>query len=61
LRLELSGYSMLPVFLHCSREEAARRVGNADRVEREGMEKQCDISRHSGPARSAGSGIQRSG
>jgi hypothetical protein len=25
---------MLPVFLHCSREEAARRVGNSDRVER---------------------------
>ena len=25
---------MLPVFLHCSREEALRRVGNPDRVER---------------------------
>ena len=25
---------MLPVFLHCSREEAMRRVGNSDRVER---------------------------
>jgi hypothetical protein len=25
---------LLPVFLHCSREEAARRVGNPDRVER---------------------------
>jgi chloramphenicol 3-O-phosphotransferase len=26
--------NLLPVFLHCSREEAARRVGNPDRVER---------------------------
>jgi hypothetical protein len=25
---------LLPVFLHCSREEAVRRVGNPDRVER---------------------------
>ena len=25
---------MLPVFLHCSREEALRRVGNPDRIER---------------------------
>ena len=25
---------LLPVFLHCSPEEAARRVGNPDRVER---------------------------
>ena len=25
---------LLPVYLHCSREEAARRVGNPDRVER---------------------------
>ena len=24
---------MLPVFLHCSEEEMARRIGNADRVE----------------------------
>lgn len=28
------GGEMYPVFLHCSREEAARRVGNPDRVER---------------------------
>jgi hypothetical protein len=28
---------LLPVFLHCSREEAARRVGNPDRVERRKM------------------------
>jgi chloramphenicol 3-O-phosphotransferase len=28
------GGELLPVFLHCSREEALRRVGNPDRVER---------------------------
>jgi hypothetical protein len=28
---------LLPVFLHCSREEALRRVGNPDRVERRKM------------------------
>jgi chloramphenicol 3-O-phosphotransferase len=28
------GGELLPVFLHCSGEEAARRVGNPDRVER---------------------------
>ena len=28
---------LLPVFLHCSRDEAVRRVGNADRVERRKM------------------------
>ena len=28
------GAKLLPVFLHCSREEALRRVGNPDRVER---------------------------
>jgi hypothetical protein len=28
---------LLPVFLHCSREEAARRVGNPDRIERRKM------------------------
>ena len=28
------GGELLPVFLHCSREEATRRVGNPDRVER---------------------------
>jgi len=27
-------HELLPVFLHCSREEALRRVGNPDRVER---------------------------
>ncbi|MCK1514049.1 hypothetical protein IVB22_16025 [Bradyrhizobium sp. 190] len=28
------GGELLPVFLHCAREEAMRRVGNSDRVER---------------------------
>ena len=31
------GGELLPVFLRCSREEAARRVGNPDRVERRKM------------------------
>src|SRR5882724_8477767 len=31
------GDELLPVFLHCSREEAMRRVGNPDRVERRKM------------------------
>ncbi len=29
--------ALLPVFLHCSREEATRRIGNPDRVERRKM------------------------
>ena len=32
--LNQHGGELLPVFLHCPREEAARRVGNADRVAR---------------------------
>jgi hypothetical protein len=35
--MQRHGGELLPVFLHCSREEAARRVGNADRVERRKM------------------------
>src|SRR4051812_40804709 len=35
--IERNGGELLPVFLHCSREEAARRVGNPDRVERRKM------------------------
>ena len=31
------GGELLPVFLHCSREEAVRRLGNPDRVERQKM------------------------
>jgi hypothetical protein len=32
--MQRHGGKLLPVFLHCSREEAARRVGNPDRLER---------------------------
>ena len=32
--LQRHGSELLPVFLHCSREEVLRRVGNPDRVER---------------------------
>ena len=32
--MQRHGGVLLPVFLHCSRQEAARRVGNPDRVER---------------------------
>ena len=35
--MQTRGGGLLPVFLHCSREEAARRVGNPDRVERRKM------------------------
>jgi hypothetical protein len=35
--LRRHGGALLPVYLHCSREEAARRVGNPDRVERRKM------------------------
>src|SRR3981081_3809886 len=36
---------LLPVYLHCSREEAARRVGNPDRVERRKMTSQESLIR----------------
>ena len=32
--VQRDGGELLPVFLHCTREEALRRVGNPDRVER---------------------------
>ena len=32
--VQRNGGELLPVFLHCSREEAVRRVGNPDQVER---------------------------
>jgi hypothetical protein len=38
------GGELLPVFLHCSREEAARRVGNPDRVERRKMTSRESLS-----------------
>jgi len=36
---------LLPVYLHCSMEEAARRVGNPDRVERRKMTSQESLIR----------------
>ena len=35
--MQRNGGDLLPVFLHCSREQALQRVGNADRVERRKM------------------------
>ena len=35
--MQRHGGELLPVFVHCSREEAMRRVGNPDRVERRKM------------------------
>ena len=35
--MQRRGGELLPVLLHCSRDEAVRRVGNADRVERRKM------------------------
>jgi hypothetical protein len=35
--MQRNGGQLLPVFLHCSRDEALQRVGNADRVERRKM------------------------
>jgi hypothetical protein len=46
--MQRHGGELLPVFLHCSREEAVRRVGNPDRVERrkltsaESLVRDCD-------------------
>jgi hypothetical protein len=37
--------TLLPVFLYCSREESARRVGNPDRVERRKMTSQESLIR----------------
>ena len=39
------GDELLPVFLHCSREEALRRVGNPDRVERRKMSSAASLFR----------------
>jgi hypothetical protein len=40
------GGELLPVFLYCSREEAARRVGNPDRIERRKMTSQQSLTRY---------------
>ena len=40
------GGELLPVFLHCSREEALRRVGNPDRVERRKMASEESLNKY---------------
>jgi hypothetical protein len=40
------GGELLPVFLHCSPEEAARRVGNPDRVDRRKMATEESLHRY---------------
>jgi len=44
--MQRHGGELLPVFLHCSREEAARRVGNPDRVERRKMTSEESLNRY---------------
>jgi chloramphenicol 3-O-phosphotransferase len=44
--LQRHGGELLPVFLHCSREEAARRVGNPDRAERRKMTSEEGLNRY---------------
>jgi hypothetical protein len=44
--MQRHGGELLPVFLHCSREEAARRVGNPDRVERRKMTSAESLNRY---------------
>jgi hypothetical protein len=43
--MQRHGGELLPVFLHCSREEAARRVGNPDRIERRKMTSAASLMR----------------
>jgi hypothetical protein len=44
--MQRRGGELLPVFLHCSREEAARRVGNPDRVERRKMTSEASLNKY---------------
>jgi hypothetical protein len=44
--MQRHGGELLPVFLHCSREEAARRVGNPDRVERRKMTSEESLNQY---------------
>jgi hypothetical protein len=41
-----NGGELLPVFLHCSREEALKRVGNPDRIERRKMTSAAGLSKY---------------
>src|SRR6202790_2530174 len=44
--MQRRGGELLPVFLHCSREQAARRVGNPDRVERRKLTSPASLIEH---------------
>jgi shikimate kinase len=44
--LQRHGAELLPVFLHCSLEEALRRVGNPDRVERRKMTSEQSLNKY---------------
>jgi len=44
--MQRNGGELLPVFLRCSREEALRRVGNPDRVERRKMTSAASLSKY---------------
>jgi hypothetical protein len=41
--MQRHGGELLPAFLHCSREEAARRIGNPDRVERRKLTSEASL------------------
>jgi len=44
--MQRNGGELLPVFLRCSREEALKRVGNPDRVERRKMTSATSLSKY---------------
>jgi hypothetical protein len=44
--MQRHGGELLPVFLHCSSEEAARRVGNPDRVERRKITSPASLTKY---------------
>ena len=44
--MQRNGGELLPVFLHCSRDEALRRVGNPDRVERRKMTSAASLNEY---------------
>jgi hypothetical protein len=43
--MQRHGGELLPVFVRCSREEAARRVGNPDRVERRKLTSEASLTK----------------
>ena len=44
--MQRNGGELLPVFLHCSREEALNRIGNPDRAERRKMTSAASLSKY---------------